>query len=400
MIAVLIQLLAIAFLIPALLAACYHLFLALVALFSKKGISQHEPQQYRFAIIIPAHDEETLIARAVASCRQSAYPLYMFEVFVLADNCSDNTAGEAQAAGATVLMRSDSVRKGKGCALEWAFGQPALEHFNAYVILDADCTLDREALTVFNNHLAKGAEVLQASYGAANADASAISYLLTLGNQIENRLFYYPKSKLGLPILLRGTGMVVTKALLKRVPWHPSSVVEDSEYSVALIRRGIPVVFLWETLVRTVFPVNMEQLLTQRKRWAKGNLVLVKTLGVRLILEGIKKRDFALIDGGWSLLILSRPLILAELMLTLVICAAAAMLLPGFLSTLLLTLAIAAAAIQCGYFLAPLFVKGLIPCRISLLLRVPLVIAALTVISFRGLLGAPVSSWDRTPRSQ
>jgi len=397
---VLVHLLAILFLVPALLIACYHLLLALVALFSRKRSLQELPQQHKFAIIIPAHNEETLIENAVASCRQSRYPPYMFEVFVVADNCSDSTAARARAAGATVMIRSDNVRTGKGCALEWAFEQPAVEHFSAYVILDADCTLDANALAVFNTHLAQGAEVLQSSYGPANADASAVSYILAIGNRIESRLFYYPKSKLGLPIFLRGTGMVLTKSVLQRVPWNPCSIVEDSEYSIALIRKRVPVVYLWETLVRTVFPVDMEQLTTQRRRWAKGNLSLGKKMAMRMILEGIRKRDFALLDGGWSLMVLSRPLIMAEMGLSVALCAVAATLLPGYFSRFLLTNAIAAAAIQSGYFLTPVFMEDLAARRLLLLLRAPLVIATLVGISFRGLLATPVSSWDRTPRSQ
>jgi 1,2-diacylglycerol 3-beta-glucosyltransferase len=400
MIWLLVHLLALTFLIPALLIACYHLLLALVTLFSRKGTSRKAPPKHRFAIVVPAHDEEALIAKTVESCRKSAYPLDMFKIFVVADNCSDNTKEKAQSAGATVLIRFDEMRKGKGFALEWAFEQLAPEAFDTYVILDADCVLDPRALAVFNDHLADGAEVLQASYGVANSDASATSHILAIGNQIESRLFYFPKSKLGLPTFLRGTGMVFTKSVLQRVPWRASSIVEDSEYSIALIRNGIPIVSLWETLVWTIFPVNLEQLAIQRKRWAEGNLSLGKKMGVRLIFEGIRKRDLALTDAGWSLLVLSRPLILAELMLAIATCAAAAVWMPSYFSTLLLTKAVAAAAIQFGYFLAPVFMQGLAPCRILLLLRAPLVMAALMVISIKGLMGTPHSSWDRTPRSQ
>jgi 1,2-diacylglycerol 3-beta-glucosyltransferase len=399
MIRLLVHLLALTLVIPAFLVACYHSLLALAALFSEKRTSKQVPPQSRFAIVIPAHDEEALIAKTVESCLKSAYPLDLFEVFVVADNCSDDTAGRAQAAGATVLVRSHESCRGKGFALEWAFERLAPASFDAYVILDADCVLDPRALSVFNDHLVQGAEVLQASYGAANAGASAISYILTIGNQIESRLFGFPKSRLGLPVFLRGTGMVFTKSVLQRVPWNARSIVEDCEYSLALIRKGIPVVFLWEVLVWTLFPANMEQLAIQRNRWVQGNLSLGKNMGMRLILEGIRKRDLALIDGGWSLLILSRPLIIAEMMLAVAICAAAAVWVPGGFSNHLFAEAVAAAALQSAYFLAPVFMPDMAPCRFLLLLQVPLVLAALLAISFKGLLGTATSTWERTPRS-
>jgi len=399
MIHILIQLLAVVLLIPAFLIACYHLLLALVTLFSRKGGSRIVPPKYRFAIIIPAHDEAGLIAKTVESCRTSTYPQEMFEIFVVADNCSDNTAENAEAAGATVLNRFDDMAKGKGFALQWAFERLARKAFDAYVILDADCVLDPRALGVFNDHLAKGAEALQASYGASNSDASAISYLLTISNQIESRLFYFPKSKLGLPIFLRGTGMVFKKSLLQRVPWSACSNVEDFEYSIDLIRKGIKVVYLWEILVWTVFPVNKEQLTVQRSRWAGGSLGLGKRMGLRLIFEGIRKRDLALIDGGWSLLVLSRPLILAEMMLATAACAVAAAWAPGYFSKLLLTAAVVVTALQFAYFLVPIFMLGLGPSRLLLLLRAPLVIATLIAISIKAILGTPIASWDRTPRN-
>src|SRR5215471_14708654 len=75
----------------------------------------------RFAIVVPAHDEEAGIAATVKNLLGIAYPKEMFSVVVVADNCSDRTSALAEEAGARVLVRQDENLRGKGYALLHAF---------------------------------------------------------------------------------------------------------------------------------------------------------------------------------------------------------------------------------------------------------------------------------------
>ena len=76
---------------------------------------------HTFALIISAHNEEAVIANMVESLKELDYPKDAYDIFVIADNCSDATADAARNAGAEVYERFDAHRRGKGYALEWMF---------------------------------------------------------------------------------------------------------------------------------------------------------------------------------------------------------------------------------------------------------------------------------------
>src|SRR5262249_54050893 len=146
-----------------------------------------------------------------------------------------------------------------------------LEHRpDAILVLDADCRIDRHALREFDRLLSAGESVLQAAVRSDGADASAISYAVTVGSMLENDLFYRPKDRLGLSLFLRGTGMVLARAVLEEQPWQTRSVVEDAEYTLRLLRAGKSVRFVDNVSIRTDPPVDLEQLRVQRRRWAAG----------------------------------------------------------------------------------------------------------------------------------
>src|SRR5262249_42110644 len=123
----------------------YFLFLlaiSIAALLPRRKVELPGECVSKFLIVIPAHDEETVIAKAVQSCLDVNYPRAWFEVLVIADNCSDQTALQARAAGARVVERFDDVKKSKGYALNDLFDQlessGELSSWNALVIVDAD----------------------------------------------------------------------------------------------------------------------------------------------------------------------------------------------------------------------------------------------------------------------
>ena len=232
----LVQIVCILFLFPAALVCLYYVFLALFALISRKeNVSIQGNPAHTFAIIIPAHNEEQTISTALHSCAGLDYPKDKYKIFVIADNCSDKTAEIAREKGAVCLVRYNEEEKGKGFALEWGFKQILPEGHDALVVLDADCQLDGHALRAFDYYLKQGEKVLQANDVASNPDNNAMSYAVAVGNLIENRLFYAPKSRLGLAVFLRGTGMVFRREVLEQHPWQAHSIVEDAEYTLRLM---------------------------------------------------------------------------------------------------------------------------------------------------------------------
>src|SRR6185437_5287308 len=98
------------------------LYLGFLALLAKPKESPAAPEKpLRFAIVVPAHNEQEQMATTVQSLKAVDYPADAFRVVVVADNCTDQTAARAAGAGADVMQRTHAQLRGKGYALEHAF---------------------------------------------------------------------------------------------------------------------------------------------------------------------------------------------------------------------------------------------------------------------------------------
>ena len=123
-------------------SVCYHLILALSYFVTREPKQLTSEQRNKFALIVPAHNEELLISRTCENLTSIDYPSDMREVFVIADNCSDKTVDICAALPVKVMSRYDEMNAGKGYALKWAFEQVDTEKFDAVLILDADTTVE------------------------------------------------------------------------------------------------------------------------------------------------------------------------------------------------------------------------------------------------------------------
>ena len=385
----------------AVLVCLYYLALAFWMLCARprRQQSHGEAAVHTFAIVIPAHNEEDGIAKSVEACHSIEYPKNKYAVYVIADNCTDQTAQRAERAGATCFVRSDEAHRGKGYALEWGVARILAEGNDAVVVLDADCSMSRNALHVFDRCLTEGARVLQANDVVSNPDESSMTYALAVGNVIENELFYSPKSNLGLAVFLRGTGMVFHREILLKYPWQATSLAEDVEYTLGLLEQGLRVRFVPEARVASAFPVSHHQLTVQRMRWAKGNIGFGKTRALGLLWEGLKDRNLLRFDAGWTLLVLSRPLVLLELAMALVVSLLATLVITGPISVILLSTAFTVAALQLLYLAVGIVLLGLNRARARLVLKTPIVIGHLIIIAVKSLMERGEAAWAKTPRS-
>lgn len=395
----LLQLLAIVLLIPAVCTACYYVVLAVVGMIWRSNeCSVTGRPRHRFVILIPAHNEASIIASMIYSCIQLDYPKAGYRIVVVADNCDDATAAEARAAGATCLERRDDRLRGKGHALAWAIPQLLASGVDAVVVLDADCRLDPHALRIFDRELTSGSRILQASYVCANPDASAVSYLAAVANLLENDLYYAPKARLGLAILLRGTGMVFHREVLERVPWQAHSIVEDAEQTVRLYQAGYPVRFLPGVCVTSDFPERTDQLQVQRSRWIGGQLQVGLKWFLPLVGQGLRRGQWALLDLAWTLWATMRSLVVIELLAAWLVSLLCVWLVPGTLSRNLLAVAFGVVGLGTIYFGLGVLRMGLDWRRAQLLGRSSPTLARVMGIAAGSVLPGQNRGWVRTPR--
>jgi cellulose synthase/poly-beta-1,6-N-acetylglucosamine synthase-like glycosyltransferase len=262
------------------------------------------PRLLRFDVVVPAHDEEAGIQRTVRNLLALDWPADRFRVIVVADNCSDDTAERALAAGAQVLVRRDPGRRGKGYALEFAFHRVLADAFaDAVVVVDADTIASPNLLAAFAGRLAAGAQAVQAEYAVLNFAASWRTRLMAIAFAMFHDVRSLGRARLGVSCGLRGNGMCFTTGALRRVPHSAFSIVEDLEYGIRLAQHGIRVEFAPEASVRGEMVTGDAASASQRQRWESGRMALIRLHARDLLEQGVHLRDWVLLDLAFDLLV-------------------------------------------------------------------------------------------------
>ncbi len=250
------------------------LYYFLISLFSviNFGKTRHKAKELTlnsFAVVIPAHNEESVIAAAIESIKESNYPSELISVYVAADNCSDRTAEIAKKCGANVIRTSSSF--GKGGALCEAFDIILKDDkTDCIAIIDADNITDTNFICEINEHLSSGAEVVQGYVDSKNPDSSLTAAAHSIWYWLENRLISLSKSKLGLSVNLYGTGFAIRSNILRKIPFPKEGLAEDLEYTLKLILSGIKIDWAHNAKVYDQKPDDFISSLRQRMRWAEG----------------------------------------------------------------------------------------------------------------------------------
>jgi 1,2-diacylglycerol 3-beta-glucosyltransferase len=231
-------------LIPVFLSCCYLFILSLSSIIPRWKRLPEKPSA-KFAILIPAHNEEKVIEKVVADLLAGIeYDSALYEVIVIADNCKDSTSYLASFAGAQVLETSNDWKQGKGHALEWAFGQLKEQNFEAYLVTDVNTAVDKKALQLLDAAIAGGATAMQLSCSLSGVDKSwrdrYADVLLTGINYLRRR----GRDSLKLSCGISGNGLCLTKELLEKVPFEAFTTVEGLEYHYKIVLAGEKVCFV------------------------------------------------------------------------------------------------------------------------------------------------------------
>lgn len=289
--------------VPVLTWALYLGALALLS-FPPRAPAPPSPPVFRFDFVVPAHDEALNIAATVKSLQAVDYPKELFRVVVVADNCTDDTAMRARAAGADeVLERHDAQLRGKGYALASGFTHCLRGKADAVVVVDADTSVSKNVLSAFAARLAQGEVAVQAHYGVQNPTASWRTRLMRIALSMFHQVRSIARERLGVSAGLRGNGMCLLTALLREVPHDAFSLVEDLEYGVRLGRRGFRVAYAFEAEVLGEMVSGASASRSQRHRWEHGRAQMRQLHGWPLLRDGLVKRSALLLDLAMDVLV-------------------------------------------------------------------------------------------------
>jgi cellulose synthase/poly-beta-1,6-N-acetylglucosamine synthase-like glycosyltransferase len=258
----------------------------------------------RFAIFVAAHNEQNVISSIVKNLNSLNYPKELYEIFVIADNCTDNTAEIVRRLGVKVYERFNSNKRGKGYALEWAFKRlfDTEKEFDAICVLDADNLVSPNFLMEMNKHLCMGHKVVQGYLDSKNPNDSWISGNNSIAFWISNRLIQLPRYYLGLSCILGGTGFIISTSVVKEFGWGATCLAEDLEFSLKLIKRGMKVYWAHDAVIYDEKPLKLVQSWKQRKRWMQGHFDCAKRFLVPLITKAVREKNVVAMDSALYLL--------------------------------------------------------------------------------------------------
>lgn len=225
----------------------------------------------RFAVLIAARNEENVIGRLVESLLAQNYPRDQFDVFVIPNNCTDDTAGAASRAGAKLLTCLGTVR-GKGDVLNQVFRQ-LMGKYDAYCVFDADNVVHPQFLSRMNDAIASGARAAKGRQMASNPYESGVSGAYDLYIQSYNLMQNRARAPLGLSAKLVGTGFMVTDGLMRQLGgWNTTSITEDAEFAAQCALAGVRIHYVPEAMTYDEQPNSFRVSLRQRHRWSAGVL--------------------------------------------------------------------------------------------------------------------------------
>jgi cellulose synthase/poly-beta-1,6-N-acetylglucosamine synthase-like glycosyltransferase len=283
----------------------------------RSGIRSSSIPVWRVAVVVPAHNESASIASCITSLLAAQRADMDVDVYVVADNCTDDTAQVAAQAGAGVLVRNNPAERGKGYALHFAFTTLQPRGYDCLLVVDADTVVAPNFIVAAAGAMRGGAAAVQVRYLVRNANESARTRLMRLALCAWNVVRPLGRERLGLSVGLLGNGFGLRSETLGVVPYLASSVVEDLEYHLSLVQAGFRVKFVSETAVFGEIPTHGAGVKTQRSRWEGGRFRMIREQTPKL-LRGLLSGKLIFLEPLFELLLLPLAFHVALLILAVI----------------------------------------------------------------------------------
>ncbi len=257
---------------------CYQFIISLCALIKLKDKTYIINKNHKFMAIIPAHNEEKVVGNLIESLKNQTYDKSLYDIYVIADNCTDQTAKIAKESGAIVYERFDEAHKTKGYALQWFLKKKIKENadYDAFFVFDADNIVDKNFITNMNKKLCQGEEVVQGYRDIKNPTDNWITAGYALFYWSMHRFYHLARYNIGLSPLLNGTGFMVKFDVVKPNGWDTETLTEDIEFSLKQIIKGKKLGWATDAIVYDEQPTSFKQSWSQRSRWTVGHMQCLK----------------------------------------------------------------------------------------------------------------------------
>lgn len=289
------------------------LFYSLTVGLSFFGIRRYEPPPKsapwrRFCVVIPAHNEGHVLGQLLDDLHHLEYPAELVDLYVIADNCTDDTARVARAAGAQVIEKhGNNGSKGKAIAYALRALLGPIEarrgvRYDAVAFFDADNRVAPDFLALMHAELDGGARFIQGYLGVKNPEANWLTRVIHISYLTTNRLWQLGRRRVGLSGQCGGTGVCIDASLLRDRDWPTRTLTEDLELTCQLALEGTYLTWCHGAKVFDEKPTSVRVVYRQRVRWMRGHLRNLRLYFVPLIRRGLRERDVRAVEIALYLL--------------------------------------------------------------------------------------------------
>lgn len=278
---------------------CYsYQFLYVIVSLMKKDKPHQETKAHRFAVLIAARNEETVINHLIDSINTQMYDQGEVTVFVVADNCTDQTAACARKMGAIVYERFDQTKIGKGHAMEFLLNQMEKDYapFDGYFVFDADNVLDQNYILEMNKTFSDGYDIITSYRNSKNYGDNWISSGYAIWFLWESEFLNRGRMLLGTSCAVSGTGFFFSRRIIEKYGgWKFFLLTEDIQFTVDNVLSGEKIGYCRQAMLYDEQPVKFQQSFRQRMRWAKGFFQVFHRYGLDLF-KGSLQRNTSCYD--------------------------------------------------------------------------------------------------------
>lgn len=301
------------FITLALFSLCYsyQMIYIAVSIFCKKKEFK-AAKKCRYAVVIAARNEQDVICNLINSIKAQDYDEKLVDIYVVADNCTDDTAKIARKTGAYVFERYNKRLIGKGYALDFVFKEilKSSESYDGFFIFDADNLLEKNYITEMNKVFTNNFRVVTSYRSAKNYSDSWISAGYALYFLRDCRFSNGARMILNTGSSVTGTGFLIHSDIIKaKKGWNHFLLTEDVEFTVDCALKGERVGYCPTAVFFDEQPTTFSQSWTQRLRWVKGGYQVLLKYSGKLFRKSFK--SFYCFDMLMSLL----PMVLVNLIL-------------------------------------------------------------------------------------
>ena len=283
------------------LCYAYQVVFIIISLFKKPKKYEATDQKKKYAFVISARNEEAVIGQLCTCIKNQDYPAENLGIYIVADNCNDNTAKVAREHGATVYERHNEELIGKGYALTELFEHikktVGYDAYDAYIIIDADNILETDYVTQMDRCFSAGNTVVVGYRNSKNYGANWISAGYGLWFLRESRQLNAVRGNLGSSCEVKGTGFMFSNEIMKRQDgWIHHLLIEDVQFTVESVLAGERIAYCHDAVLYDEQPTKFGVSWWQRLRWCRGYLQILKRYTGKLLSAFVRGRGFSNFD--------------------------------------------------------------------------------------------------------